>query len=715
MATPAAIPEHGLFKDQKIMLKIHTVILFTAGLLALGAVSGCSNNADPDAATSESRDGAVATAPELAPSKVFIDLDRAGSRIVAVGESGAIRVSDDNGDSWQAVTSGVDSTLTAVTFVSEQNGWAAGHDGVLLRTHDGGDQWVRVDLTGQIEPGQALMAVAFDANNQGVIVGPDKLLLTTADGGESWVRERLAARLSSSELNGAAMLESGHLLIVTDRSEILSRAKPDAEWQVARQGHKSLLGVIGLGGSEALAFGGGGTVLHSSDGGVNWAEVKSASKAGYFGGSLLSDGSVILVGSEGIVARRSAGGEVFYPEVELPLGALTAVAEGEHGRLLLTGIQGVGYQQDNQYWFHGVENGVTGQMVARSLLRRVELDSVFRLMEAGSRYYSRPQAGGAVEWVEISLSAAATEDDALTPRVFNEMGEFVRALQSASGLPVIEPRSLWDGRHFNYLVLQGPYGHTLNYPIVPDKPLYSDTERPYLERRLQQAALLERGVGADYRTVTVFADVPSQVVARGDGAGRDKIRSFLSDLADASGEEPRAFQVSGIETIRLEEVDRNPGAEEQPDAVDVAEPEKITGRTDYLYVISRDEGNSYRCEKSDTLRLADRLAGYLKLEGAPGPVLSVSDVAKLNHVSRKDENWKWYTTSDYSNYGNEVYRLWNQSYCLNPLAVVFGPPEQGAQSDKLQGLLDQFNDNMGPGNAPENFELKTYRVTRVPI
>src|SRR5690554_486514 len=666
-----AVQEHGRFEDKGIMLKIRAIGVFAAGLLALGVLGGCSNSDNTDASGDDQRgasDSRLAVTPEVFPSQVFIDLDRAGSRIAAAGEPGGIRVSDDTGSAWRVVSSGVKSTVTAVRFVSEQNGWAVGHDGTVLRT---------------------------------------------ADGGENWTRERLAARSYGSDLNGVAILESGHQLIVTDGSDILSRSEWGDDWQVFREGYKPLLGVIGLGGSEALAFGAEGTVMQSPDGGVSWNSIKSASKVGYFGGRLLSDGSVILVGSEGIVARRAAGGEMFYPELDLALGALTGVAEGENNRLLLAGIQGVGYGQDNQYWFHGVDNGTTGQLMARSLLGRVETSAVLRLAESGSRSYQWQESGRAVEWVEISLSAAGAGDDVLTPAVFNGMGEFFQEIRSDSGLPLKELRSVWDDRYFSYLLLQGPYGYLQSYPMVPDKPGYSEAERPYLERRLKQAALLDSVVSSDYSTVTIFADVPSHVVAGRGRADQESIHEFLAGLTETPEEPSRPFNVSGIETIRLEEVDHGPKVENGVDSKEANDEQGANEPGDYLYVISRSK--SYGCEKPRVLKLADSLAEYLKKEDAPGPVLSVADLAKLNQVSRKDENWKWYTTSGYRSYGNEVYRLWEQSYCPNPLAIVFGHRGDEEQSEALEGLLEQFGDQLGLDDTAEQLEMKTYRVRRSAI
>ena len=80
-------------------------------------------------------------APERA---VLLAASKAGARLVAVGERGLIVLSDDQGMTWRqarAVPTSV--SLAAVRFADERTGWAVGHAGVILRTVDGGDTWLR--------------------------------------------------------------------------------------------------------------------------------------------------------------------------------------------------------------------------------------------------------------------------------------------------------------------------------------------------------------------------------------------------------------------------------------------------------------------------------------------------------------------------------------------------------------------------------------------
>ena len=112
------------------------------------------------------------------------------------------------------------SDLTAVFFVDAKNGWAVGHDGVVLHSDDGGDSW-QLQLDGRkandlllaawkrkakAEPAsaeaKALLAEAQRYKEQGAdkpfldvwfadaangfVVGAYNLVFRTDDGGKTW-------------------------------------------------------------------------------------------------------------------------------------------------------------------------------------------------------------------------------------------------------------------------------------------------------------------------------------------------------------------------------------------------------------------------------------------------------------------------------------------------------------------------------------------------
>jgi photosystem II stability/assembly factor-like uncharacterized protein len=94
----------------------------------------------------------------------------------------------DAGQSWSRQHSGTTAYLTAVTFIDEQNGWAVGTSGTVLKTTNGGRWWTVHSGCESCDLNEVLF---FDDRN-GWAVGRNRdysngaELLRTTDGGLTW-------------------------------------------------------------------------------------------------------------------------------------------------------------------------------------------------------------------------------------------------------------------------------------------------------------------------------------------------------------------------------------------------------------------------------------------------------------------------------------------------------------------------------------------------
>ncbi|RTL52438.1 MAG: hypothetical protein EKK46_10815 [Rhodocyclaceae bacterium] len=152
----------------------------------------------------------------------LLHMVRVGKRLLAVGERGAVLLSDDEGRSWrQALSVPVAVTLTAVQFINDKKGWAVGHGGVVLTTEDGGEHWsrqldglkaaalameeaefvakspngARPDAIALIRNAKQLAAdgadkpfldLYFENEKSGLVVGAYGIAYRTLDGGKTW-------------------------------------------------------------------------------------------------------------------------------------------------------------------------------------------------------------------------------------------------------------------------------------------------------------------------------------------------------------------------------------------------------------------------------------------------------------------------------------------------------------------------------------------------
>jgi Photosynthesis system II assembly factor YCF48 len=93
----------------------------------------------------------------------------------ALGAAGTIIRTTDGGNNWVILASGTSDDLYGVSFTDVNNGTAVGNFGVILRTTDGGQNWV----TQREGMNDVLYGVSFTDTNNGTAVGSDGLILRT--------------------------------------------------------------------------------------------------------------------------------------------------------------------------------------------------------------------------------------------------------------------------------------------------------------------------------------------------------------------------------------------------------------------------------------------------------------------------------------------------------------------------------------------------------
>ncbi|MEV4782976.1 WD40/YVTN/BNR-like repeat-containing protein [Burkholderia sp. LMU1-1-1.1] len=271
----------------------------------------------------------------------MLDADRAGKRVVAVGERGVILLSDDDGvTSRQATEVPADLTLTAVAFADERNGWAVGHGGVILHTADAGDHWELQRSDSATD--QPLLTVHFRDARHGWAGGLWSLLLATSDGGKTWTNVTLAPPEGSkkADLNLLKIFASGRqLYIAAERGMVLHSADDGATWQYLATGSKASLWSGAASGAGTLVVGGlGGRMLRSTDGGAHWAAVEAGSASVT---QLRADGQGLWAGTlDGRLLRSTDDGRSWSAVAAgaTPLTAIVARAGGGYLRYGKSGL-----------------------------------------------------------------------------------------------------------------------------------------------------------------------------------------------------------------------------------------------------------------------------------------------------------------------------------------------------------------------------------------
>lgn len=368
------------------MLKLPLAALLTSAAIVVPATF---------AATDFTFEAAI---KQLAPTEMpLLDITRAGDRLLAAGERGVVIVSDDKGQSWRQVSVPVSTTLTALSFTGENQGWGAGHAGTIVYTADGGETWevqfdgneanrqflantksvatqMQLELdqlsTEEIEqsvlddmqyaledaqyniedaetavstgPADPFLDILMLDANKGFAVGAYGMMYRTLDGGQSWT-------LAIGGIDNAdryhyyaiASDDSGNLYLSGEAGLLYFSRDGGENWQRVDDLYEgSLFGVVTQG-DVVLTFGLRGNIFRSTDQGESWQRVDSGQSYSLYGGTALDSGEILLFGAAGQVLSSTDGGQSFsaynHPARSTFSGGIASPAGG----YLVTGMSGI--------------------------------------------------------------------------------------------------------------------------------------------------------------------------------------------------------------------------------------------------------------------------------------------------------------------------------------------------------------------------------------
>jgi photosystem II stability/assembly factor-like uncharacterized protein len=315
-------------------------------------------------------------APEspLADQALLQSIAKAGSRLVAVGQRGNIIVSSDGGVTWKQSRVPVSSDLTSVFFVDDRNGWAVGHDGVILYTNDGGEKW-NVQLTGRtgndllvaamerklsaqpssveakklLEEAKRYQAqgadkpfldVWFADRLNGYAVGAYNLIFRTSDGGKTW--EPWFDRTDNPKFFNLYAIRpaAGALYIAGEGGLVLKLDPAHQQFRAVSTPYRGSFFGVADAGTAVIVFGLRGSVYTSADGGTTWNQVDAGLPAAVVASTRGDAQTVLLADASGRIAATADGGRSFtHLAIRRPM-PLTGLVDLGEGRLALVGPRG---------------------------------------------------------------------------------------------------------------------------------------------------------------------------------------------------------------------------------------------------------------------------------------------------------------------------------------------------------------------------------------
>ena len=192
-----------------------------------------------------------ASAPAQAPQRaslapgtmqrlLLIDAARAGPRLVAVGDRGAIVLSDDDGKSWRAAQAPAAPLLTAVAFDGDA-GLAVGHDSIVLASRDRGETWSQAFAAPAEQ--RPLLDVLWRDAQHAIAIGAYGAYYESADAGRTWTARKVIP--DDKHLNALVDAGGGRLVIVGEAGTILVSPDGGATWKPVESPYKgSLFGAV---------------------------------------------------------------------------------------------------------------------------------------------------------------------------------------------------------------------------------------------------------------------------------------------------------------------------------------------------------------------------------------------------------------------------------------------------------------------------------------
>ncbi|MCY0967287.1 WD40/YVTN/BNR-like repeat-containing protein [Parathalassolituus penaei] len=348
--------------------------LLVCGLLLAAGIAVATVAEPPKAGLAEA-DQRPALASAQGQHAAVLDVAAAGKRLVAVGERGLIMLSDDQGQSWKQAQVPVSVSLTSVSFVDDQFGWAAGHYGMVLATRDGGQHWevqldgsraarlvlddVRSRADGSSDqrllravgnaqrlvedgPDKPFLDIYFSDRQNGLVVGAYGLIFATTDGGISW--KPLNSQIDNpGERHLYSIASADHQLWLAGEEGLLFRADQQQPLQFERLStpYDGSFFTVSAAAGRVVVAGLRGNAFESTDNGTNWETLSVPSEASIIASEVGSQGELLLVNQAGQLLSANAGQYDLQNLGNQPVMAPSSMVRLADGGLLLGSLQGL--------------------------------------------------------------------------------------------------------------------------------------------------------------------------------------------------------------------------------------------------------------------------------------------------------------------------------------------------------------------------------------
>ncbi|MFA7228342.1 MAG: protein kinase [Melioribacteraceae bacterium] len=219
-------------------------------------------------------------------------------KIFIVGDSSSLYISSDYLDSVEYFPVEAGYTFFKIKFIDAKTGFITGNRGLILKTANGGISWYRV----QSNIDEIIFDLAFYNAKQGFAVGWNGTILSTNNGGETW--SRTGEALTDNYLKSIDLNKDGYGLIAGGDGTVLRSTDYGASWEKMRlESAGGFQKIRFISDTNAIIIGSQGTILISKDSGESWNLVDSHYYTNMNGISITPYGKIFIAGVNGMIIQ----------------------------------------------------------------------------------------------------------------------------------------------------------------------------------------------------------------------------------------------------------------------------------------------------------------------------------------------------------------------------------------------------------------------------
>ena len=274
--------------------------------------------------------------------------------VVAIGSEGVILKSYDGGQSWVKKYTRPDVRLSDLEFIDANTGYALGSN-ILLKTEDGGENWYQLEMPDKSYP-YATNLVFINAE-VGFIIGYESDLYKTTDGGKNW---RTIKNVSNYSTAGYFINESTGFMCGKSANTIVKTTNAGETWETIQLNltdsyNRRFVDLHFTDEQTGYLLSSEGDIAKTTDGGATWILLQND----LYGTTSISftSGSIGYITSASGLYKSEDAGETWtniYNDYRLGPGAIAFSSDDRQAVMVGPGVygesNGIAYKANAEDW-----------------------------------------------------------------------------------------------------------------------------------------------------------------------------------------------------------------------------------------------------------------------------------------------------------------------------------------------------------------------------